>query len=64
MKKYLNIKDLADDALQVMTILDAMLNWSNGKVKPIDKKIEVLDAVVRGFTTQVEELDKKLDRLS
>ena len=64
MKKYLNIKDLVDDALQVMTILDAMLNWSNGKVKPIDKKTEALDAVVRDFTKQVEELDKKLDRLS
>lgn len=64
MKKYLNIKDLVDNALQVMIILDAMLDWSNGKTKPIDKKTEVLDAVVRDFTKQVEELDKKLDRLS
>ena len=53
-----------DNALQVMTILDAMLDWSNGKVKPIDKKTEALDTIVRDFTKQVEELDKKLDRLS
>jgi hypothetical protein len=64
MKKYLNIKDLTDNALQVMAILDAMLDWANGKGKSEDKKTEALDKVVKDLTKQVEALDKKLDRLS
>lgn len=64
MEKSLNIKDLTDDALQVMAILDAMLDWANGKEKSEDKKTEALDRVVKDLTKQVEALDKKLDRLS
>jgi hypothetical protein len=63
-KKYLNIKDLTDDALQVMTIFDAMLDWANGQEKSEDTKTEALDKVVKDLTKQVEALDKKLDRLS
>ena len=64
MKKYLNIKDLTDNALQVMAILDAMLDWANGKGKSEDTKTEALDRVVKDLRNQVEALDKKLDRLS
>jgi hypothetical protein len=63
MEKHLNIKDLTDNALQVMTILDAMLDWANGKEKPKDKT-EELDKVVKDMINQVEVLGKKLDRLS
>ena len=63
MKKYLNIKDLTDNALQVVAILDAMLDWANGKEKSEYKKTEALDKVVKDLTKQVEALDKKLDRL-
>lgn len=63
MKKYLNIKDLTDSALQVMAILDAMLDWSNGKEKSKDKT-EELDKIVKDMINQVEVLGKKLDRLS
>ena len=64
MKKHLNIKDLVDNALQVMTILDAMLDWSDGKAKSVDQKTEALDSVVIDLIKQVEVLDSKLDRLS
>jgi len=64
MKKHLNIKDLVDNALQVMTILDAMLDWSDGKAKSVDQKTEALDNVVIDLIKQVEVLDRKLDRLS
>lgn len=64
MKKHLNIKDLVDNALQVMTILDAMLDWSDGKAKSVDQKTEALDSVVIDLIKQVEVLDRKLDRLS
>ena len=63
MEKHLNIKDLTDNALQVMAILDAMLDWANGKGKSEYKKTEALDKVVKDLTKQVEALDKKLDRL-
>jgi len=63
-KKNLTLKDLADNALQVMQIFDAMLDWANGKTRIEDKKTGVLDELVGDLTKQVEVLDKKLDRLS
>lgn len=63
-KKQLNIKDLADNAIQSTDILDAMLDWANGKTRTEDKKTETLDNIVNDLTKQVQELDKKLDSLS
>lgn len=63
-KQILNIKDLADSALQVTEILDAMVDWSNGTVRKQDKKSSVLDEVVGDLTKQVKGLDKRLDRLA
>jgi hypothetical protein len=63
-KQILNIKDLADNALQVTEILDAMIDWSNGTIRKPDKKSKMLDEVVNDLTKQVQELDKKLDRLA
>ena len=63
-KQILNIKDLADNALQVTEILDAMIDWSNGTIRKPDKKSKMLDEVVSDLTKQVQELDKKLDRLA
>lgn len=63
-KQILNIKDLADGALQVTEILDAMVDWSNGTVRKQDKRSSVLDEVVGDLTKQVKELDKRLDRLA
>ena len=64
MKEHLNIKDLADISIQSTEILDAMLDWSNGKIKTATKKQEGLDGIVRDLTKQVEALDKRLDKLS
>lgn len=63
-KKHLNIKDLADNSKQAAEILDAMFDWSNGKVRTEDEKPEILDDIVNDLTKQVQELDKKLDNLS
>ena len=69
LKRQLNIKDLVDYSLQVMTIFDAMLDWSDGKEKPIGKKpidqrTRMIDNVIKDLIKQVEGLDKKLDRIS
>jgi hypothetical protein len=64
MKKYLNIKDLADYASQSMEILAAMFDWSNGKTRKEEIKTEIVDDIVSDLTRQVQQLDKKLDRLS
>lgn len=64
MKKYLNIKDLAEMSIQSSEILEAMFDWSNGEIKTGNEKQEVLDEIVEDFTKQVQELDKKLDNLS
>ncbi|MEX0863112.1 hypothetical protein [Nitrosopumilus sp.] len=64
MKKQLNIKDLADNAIQATEILDAMLDWANGKTRIEDKKTEILDNIVNDLTKQIQDLDKKLDSLS
>ena len=64
MKRHLNIKDLADNSMQAAEILNAMLDWSNGKTKTVNKKPEVLDEIVSDLTKQVQALDKKLDNLS
>ena len=63
MRKHLNIKDLADYASQSMEILAAMFDWSNGKIRKVEKA-EVLDDIVSDLTRQVQQLDKKLDKLS
>ena len=60
MKKQLNIKDLADNVIQATEILDAMLDWANGKTKKVNKKIEILDELVNDLTNQVQNLDKKI----
>ncbi len=64
LKKQLNIKDLVDYSVQVMTIFDAMIDWSDGKEKTVDKKNEPIDRIIRELIKQVELLDRKLDRLS
>lgn len=64
MKKQFNIKELADNAIQATDILDAMLDWANGKTRTEDKKTEILDNIVNDLTKQVQDLDKKLDNLS
>lgn len=63
-KQILNIKNLADSALQVTEILDAMVDWSNGTIRKPNKKSEILDEIVSDLTKQVQALDKKLDRLA
>ena len=62
-KKELNLKDLADYSSQVMEILSAMFDWSNGK-NQVERKPDSLDNLVSDLTKQVQELDKKLDKLS
>lgn len=64
MKKHLNVKDLADMSIQSSEILEAMLDWSNGKIKTGNVKQEILDEIVDDFTKQVKALDKKLNDLS
>lgn len=64
MKKQLNIKDLAGNAIQDTEILDAMFDWANDKTRIEDKKIEILDNIVNNSTKQIQDLDKKLDNLS
>ena len=63
-KRHLNIKDLADNSMQAAEILDAMLDWSNGKTRTVNKKPEILDEIVSDLTKQVQALDNKLDNLS
>ena len=63
-KQILTLKDLADKALQIMEILDAMLDWANGKTRTENKKSQVLDELVVDLTKQVDVLDKKLNKLS
>lgn len=38
MKDMLNIKDLADRSRQTVEILEAMLDWSNGKTRTSNDK--------------------------
>lgn len=63
-KQVLTLKDLADKALQIMEIFDAMLDWANGKTRTENKKTQALDEIVGDLTNQVDVLDKKLDKLS
>jgi hypothetical protein len=62
LKKHFNIKDLADYSLQVMTMLEAMIDWSNGGKKSVDNSTSALYSLVNDMKKQVELLDKKLDR--
>ena len=64
MKMQLNIKDLADSVIQSTEILDAMLDWANGKTKNEDEKTKDLDHMVNDLTNQIKKLDIKLDSLS
>lgn len=63
-RQVLTLKDLADKALQIMEIFDAMLDWANGKTRTENKKTQALDEIVGDLTNQVDVLDKKLDKLS
>jgi hypothetical protein len=63
MKKYLNIEDLYDYSLQVMAILNAIINWSNGQETPVNKKTQGLD-LVQDLINQVKLLDDKLNKLA
>ena len=63
-RQALTLKDLADKALQIMEIFDAMLDWANGKTRTENKKSQALDEIVGDLTNQVDVLDKKLDKLS
>lgn len=63
LKKHFSIKDLTDYSLQVMTILEAMIDWSNGGKKSVDNSTNALYSLVDNMKKQVELLDKKLDRL-
>ena len=63
-KQILTLKDLADKALQIMEIFDAMLDWANGKTRTENKKSHGLNEIVGELTNQVDVLDKKLDKLS
>ena len=62
-KKEMNLKDLADCSSQVMEILSAMFDWSNGK-NQVERNPDSLDNLVSDLTKQVQELDKKLDNIS
>ena len=64
MKKHLNIRDLADLSMQASEILEAMLDWSNGKAKNRNEKEEMLEEIVGDLKKQVQSLDEKLDNLS
>lgn len=63
LKKHFSIKDLTDYSLQVMTMLEAMVDWSNGRKKSIDNSASAIYSLVNDMKKQVELLDKKLDRL-
>lgn len=63
LKKHFSIKDLADYSLQVMSMLEAMIDWSNGGKKSSDNSTNALYLLVDDMKRQVELLDKKLDRL-
>lgn len=63
-RQVLTLKDLADKALQIMEIFDAMLDWANGKTRTENKKTQAMDEIVGNLTNQVDVLDKKLDKLS
>ena len=63
MKKYLNIEDLYDYSLQVIAILNAMIDWSNGNEISVDEKTQGLD-LVQDLVNQVKLLDDKLSKLA
>lgn len=63
LKKHFSIKDLTDYSLQVMVMLEAMIDWSNGGKKTTNNTSSALYSLVDDMKKQVEFLDKKLDRL-
>ena len=64
LKQNLSITDLADNALQVMEMLDAMIDWSNGTKRQPTKKSEIMEDIVSDLTKQVQNLDKKTRQVS
>ena len=63
MKKYINIEDLYDYYSQVIAILNAMIDWSNGQETSVDEKTQGLD-LVQDLINQVKLLDGKLNKLA
>jgi len=63
MKKYLNIEDLCDYSSQVIAILNAMIDWSNGQETSVDEKTQGLD-LVQDLINQVKLLDGTLNKLA
>jgi len=63
MKKYLNIEDLHDYSSQVIAILNAMIDWSNGQEISVSEKTQGLD-LVQDLINQVKLLDGKLNKLA
>jgi hypothetical protein len=63
MKKYLNIVDLYDYSSQVIAILNAMIDWSNGQETSVNEKTQGLD-LVQDLINQVKLLDGKLNKLA
>ena len=60
----ISIETLYDYSLQVMAIFDAMIDWSNGKKKSVEKKTGSFDELIHDFKKQVEILDEKLNNLA
>ena len=63
LKKYLHIEDLYEYSLQVIAILNAMIDWSNGKEPQTDKKIQGFD-MINDLINQVKVLDDKLNKIA
>ncbi len=63
MKKYLNIEDLYDYYSQVIAILNAMIDWSNGQETSVDEKTQGLD-LVQDLINQAKLLDGTLNKLA
>ncbi|NJN49982.1 MAG: hypothetical protein HC798_01160 [Polaribacter sp.] len=72
LKKHFSIRDLTDYSLQVVAILDAMIDWSNGGKKTHnissdsitnDNTTNALYELVNDMKKQVEILDRRLNRL-
>ena len=63
LQKYLHIEDLYDYSLQVIAILNAMIDWSNGKEPQTDKKIQGFD-MINDLINQVKVLDDKLNKIA
>ena len=63
MKEYLNMEDLHDYSLQVIAILNAMIDWSNGSETSVDERTTEL-YLIQDLVNQVKLLDNKLNKLA